>query len=42
MDIAIEDLSLNQLYVVYPGERNYSMGERIEAIPLDSNLSSIL
>lgn len=36
MDIAIQDLNLKRLYVIYPGERRYSLGERIEAIPLGS------
>ena len=36
MDIALRDLKLKQLYVVYPGERRYALGDRIEALPLTS------
>lgn len=34
MRIAMDDLKLDALYVVYPGKRRYSMAERIEAVPL--------
>lgn len=34
MHIALNDLKLDQLYVVYPGERRYRLAERIEAVPL--------
>ncbi|MFT4101649.1 MAG: ATP-binding protein [Burkholderiaceae bacterium] len=34
MRIACSDLSLDALYVVYPGERRYPLAERIEAVPL--------
>lgn len=34
MRIAMRDLKLNALQVVYPGERRYALGERIEAVPL--------
>jgi len=32
--VALEDLRLNRLLVVYPGERRYEPGERIECMPL--------
>lgn len=34
MKIAMDDLKLDHLYVVYPGDRKYSLGGNIEAIPL--------
>lgn len=34
MKIAIEDLDLAHLWVVYPGELRYPLGERITALPL--------
>jgi predicted AAA+ superfamily ATPase len=34
MQIALRDLQLDRLYVVYPGERRYRVAERIEAVPL--------
>ena len=34
MRIAIEDLKLDALYVVYPGLHRFAMGEGVEAVPL--------
>lgn len=34
MHIAIEDLGLEHLWVVYPGDREYRMDKRITAVPL--------
>lgn len=34
MSIALQDLKLDALYVVYPGKRRYSLAERAEAVPL--------
>lgn len=34
MRIAIEDLRLDRLRVIYPGERRYHLGEKVEAVPL--------
>ena len=34
MRIAIQDLRLERLYVVYPGTRRYAITERVEAVPL--------
>lgn len=34
MQIALQDLQLDSLYVVYPGERRYRLSERIEAVPI--------
>lgn len=34
MKIAEQDLQLDRFYVVYPGERRYSIGRRAEAVPL--------
>jgi predicted AAA+ superfamily ATPase len=38
MRIAMADLALDALYVVYPGTRRYALGDRIEALPLDALL----
>lgn len=35
MKIAIDNLGLDHVLVVYPGERRYSLGSRIEALPLN-------
>jgi hypothetical protein len=34
MRIAMEDLGLDRLYVVYPGEKAYTLGNKIEVVPL--------
>ena len=34
MRIALEDLKLDRLVVVYPGERRYPLGDRVEVLPL--------
>lgn len=34
MQIALHDLQLDALYVVYPGQRRYRLAERIEVVPL--------
>ena len=34
MRIAMRDLKLDALYVVYPGQHRYPMGEGVEAVPL--------
>lgn len=34
MRIAMEDLQLDHLYVVYPGEKTYTLGKKIEVVPL--------
>lgn len=34
MRIALHDLKLDALYVVYPGDRRFVMAERVEAVPL--------
>ena len=33
MSIALDDLSLDALFVVYPGELRYAVDERIVAVP---------
>jgi hypothetical protein len=38
MQIALHDLQLDALYVVYPGERRYRLSDRIEVVPLDALL----
>ena len=30
------DLQLHKLWLVYPGDRRYELGERVEALPLES------
>ena len=39
MRIAMADLELSALYVVYPGSRRYALAERIEAVPLTALLA---
>jgi uncharacterized protein len=34
MRIALDDLKLDRLVVVYPGDRRYLLGDRVEVIPL--------
>jgi hypothetical protein len=34
MRIALDDLKLDRLVVVYPGDHRYSLGDRVEVIPL--------
>jgi predicted AAA+ superfamily ATPase len=34
MRIALDDLKLDRLVVVYPGERRYPLADRVEVIPL--------
>jgi len=34
MRVALNDLALQALYVVYPGQRRYRIAERVEAVPL--------
>lgn len=36
MHVAIEDLSLEHLWVVYPGTQEYALADRISVVPLDS------
>jgi uncharacterized protein len=36
MRIAMQDLALDALYVVYPGDRRYALAERVEAVPLSA------
>jgi len=33
--IALEDLGLERVVVLYPGERRYPLTDRVEAVPLD-------
>lgn len=40
MRIAIDDLKLDSIKVVYPGDRQYSLADNITAIPLNSILAS--
>jgi predicted AAA+ superfamily ATPase len=34
MRIALSDLQLDRLYVLYPGEKGYSLGKKVEVVPL--------
>jgi predicted AAA+ superfamily ATPase len=36
MHVAIEDLRLEHLWVVYPGEEEYSLDDRISVVPVDA------
>ncbi len=40
MRIALRDLQLDALYVVYPGHHRYPLGDAIEAVPLWALLKS--
>lgn len=35
MHIAIEDLNLEQLWIIYPGDKTYQLTEKITVLPLD-------
>lgn len=39
MQTALNDLRLDALYVVYPGERRYRLGDRVEVVPLAALLA---
>ena len=39
MRIALQDLALDRLYVVYPGDRRYSLAQNVQAVPLSALLS---
>jgi uncharacterized protein len=41
MQIALQDLQLERLVVIYPGPHSYSLGDQIRVVPL-ANLSEIL
>ncbi|NBB79463.1 MAG: AAA family ATPase [Verrucomicrobia bacterium] len=41
MDIALQDLDLKQLYVVYPGQQSYALAEQIQALPLSGELPAL-
>jgi len=34
MRIALTDLKLDRLFVLYPGEKTYSLSKKVEVIPL--------
>jgi len=34
MHIAVHDLGLDQLWVVYPGDQQYSLDQKITVLPL--------
>jgi len=36
MRIALEDVNIEQIAVVYPGSKRYSLGERVAAVPLET------
>lgn len=36
MRIALQDLQLDELYVVYPGSRRYMLAQHVEAVPLSA------
>lgn len=41
MTIAMNDLRLSRLYVVYPGTKRYTLGKNIDALPLNALLTEI-
>jgi hypothetical protein len=40
MRIALADLALDHLYVVYPGSRRYPLDRRVTVVPLDEFVSA--
>ena len=38
MQIALHDLQLDALYVVYPGALRYRLADKVEAVPLEALL----
>jgi predicted AAA+ superfamily ATPase len=40
MRVALNDLALDALYVVYPGDRRYSLAPQVEAVPLSAIVPS--
>jgi predicted AAA+ superfamily ATPase len=41
MGIALEDLDLEELIVVYPGERSFELGKKIRAVSVERAVSQI-
>lgn len=41
MGIALEDLGLEELMVVYPGGRSFELGEKIRAVSLQAAVSEV-
>jgi uncharacterized protein len=39
MRIALDDLRLNKLWIIYPGQQRYNLNERVTAIPFDEAIS---
>jgi hypothetical protein len=42
MGIAIEDLGLEELMVVYPGERSFELDGKIRAVSLEAAVSEVV
>ena len=42
MGIAIEDLGLEELMVVYPGERSFELDRKIKAVSLQTAVSEVV
>ena len=34
MHVALQDLKLDRLWIVYPGDRSYPLRDEVEALPL--------
>lgn len=41
MQIAVEDLKLDRLFVVYPGFHRYRLSDRVEVVPLNAILANV-
>jgi hypothetical protein len=39
MRVALNDLKLDRLYVVYPGKQRYALSEQVEVVPLTALLA---
>ena len=37
----VNDLQLDKLWVVYPGDKRYELGEKTEALPLNSSAAAL-
>jgi hypothetical protein len=39
MRVALNDLKLDKLYVVYPGSQRYALSEQVDVVPLSALLA---
>lgn len=41
MHVALKDLSLEHLWVIYPGQHEYELGEKVSVVPVESIVSLV-